>query len=211
MARPDRRAACIAAWLCTVLLIVSSAPAASAQATPPVDGVIVDGFRPPAHIGAPGNRGWEYATAPGTQVRAALGGVVAFAGPVAGNLHVSIDHPAGLRTTYSFLADIGVTRGQVVGPGAVLGSTADTFHFGLRRNGAYVDPALLFAFAALGPPRLVPRPGRVPNRTEARDGAGGAWGTIPLHSLLGSNPNQSTFPPQATHGRRASGVGPGIR
>ena len=197
--------------LCATVLVVPLAATASAQATPPVDGILVDGFRPPAHIGAPGNRGWEYATTPGSPVRAALGGVVAFAGPVAGNLHVSVDHPGGLRTTYSFLADVAVRRGQIVGPGAVVGHSADSFHFGLRRGAAYLDPAVLFVAAVWGPPRLVPRPGRVPARRDQTSVAGGASTTIPLHSLLGSTPNQLTLSPQATHGRRVSGVGPGIR
>lgn len=201
-----------AAFVAVVALLFSPiAEAASAQPTPPVDGVVVDGFRPPAHIGAPGNRGWEYATAPGTPVRSVIGGVVAFAGPVAGNLYVSVDHPGGLRTTYSFLADVTVSAGQMVGIGTTLGHTDTRFHFGLRRNGDYLDPALLFRAAPSGPPRLVLRPGRVPGRADRSFGAGGAVAVIPLHSLLGSNPNQLTFSPQATHGRRVSGVGLGIR
>ena len=203
----------LASALCgaLILLILPPAPAASAQARPPVDGVVVDGFRPPAHIGAPGNRGWEYVTTPGSTARAVLGGVVAFAGPVAGSLHVSVDHPGGLRSTYSFLADVTVGRGQVIAPGAQVGVTGASFHFGLRRNGAYIDPALLFNAVPSGPPRLVPRPGRVPDRPAAVMVPGRASGPIPLHSLLGSNPSQQTFSPWATHGRRVSGVGPGIR
>lgn len=198
-------------WGALILLVLLPPPPASAQARPPVDGVVVDGFRPPAHIGAPGNRGWEYATTPGGPVRAVLGGVVVFAGPVAGNLHVSVEHPGGLRSTYSFLAEVTVGRGQLVAPGTQLGLTAMTFHFGLRRDGTYLDPAILFHAVPSGPPRLVPRPGRVPPRLNAVVLPGRASGPIPLHSLLGSIPNQQTFSPRATHGRRVSGVGPGIR
>ena len=38
---------------------------------PPVDAEVVDGFRPPATRFGAGNRGLEYATTPGTEVRAA--------------------------------------------------------------------------------------------------------------------------------------------
>lgn len=100
-----------------VLAVLLPIPLAVAQPSPPVDGVVVDRFRPPAHIGAPGNRGWEYATTPGAPISSVLGGVVVFAGPVAGNLHVSVDHPGGIRSTYSFLAEITVRHGQVVAPG----------------------------------------------------------------------------------------------
>ena len=198
-------------WAVVAVVLLLPAPAAFAQARPPVDGVVVDGFRPPAHVGAPGNRGWEYATTPGSPVRAVLGGIVVFAGPVAGSLHVSIAHPGGLRTTYSFLAEVTVSVGEAVSPGAALGTAAGTFHFGLRRGGTYLDPGVLFSAVPSGPPRLVPRPGRVPARENAAVWPGRASGLIPLHSLLGSNPSQETFSPWATHGRRVSGVGPGIR
>lgn len=198
-------------WGVLILVVLVPPPPASAQVRPPVDGVVVDGFRPPAHIGAPGNRGWEYATTPGGPARAVLGGVVVFAGPVAGNLFVSVEHPGGLRTTYSFLAEVTVGRGQVVAPGTQVGLTAATFHFGLRRDGTYLDPAILFHAVPSGPPLLVPRPGRVPPRPNAVVIPGRASGPIPLHSLLGSIPSQQTFSPRATHGRRVSGVGPGIR
>lgn len=211
MGRPPLLSLPAAFTLVATLLLSPLAAVASAQPTPPVDGIVVDGFRPPAHIGAPGNRGWEYSTTPGTPVRASLGGVVAFAGPVAGNLHVSVDHPGGLRTTYSFLADVVVSVGQTVRIGTTLGHADGRFHFGLRRGATYLDPALLFRRAPAGPPRLVPRPGRVPARVDRSTPSGGASGVIPLHSRLGSNPNQLTFPPLATHGRRVSGAGPGIR
>ena len=124
----------------------------------PVQGIIVDPFRPPAHPGAPGNRGLEYATRPGSAVRAAAAGVVTFAGRVGSGRHVTVAHADGVRTSYSFLRSVAVRTGQSVGAGDVLGTTGSSFHFGARIVDAYVDPALLLGTG--GPARLVPLAGR---------------------------------------------------
>ncbi len=134
---------------------------AHAQYVEPVDGPVIDTFRPPAHVGAPGNRGWEYQTTPGSTVRAVADGTVVFAGPIGGRLYVSIDHVGGIRTSYSFVASISVRRGQTVGAGEMVATTGARFHFGVRRGSRYIDPGLLFRVVAAGPPRLVVRPGRV--------------------------------------------------
>jgi murein DD-endopeptidase MepM/ murein hydrolase activator NlpD len=130
---------------CGVMLVVLAtqlAPSpAAAQLSEPVEATVVDTFRPPVHIGAPGNRGWEYAVQPGTAVLAAADGVVAFAGQIGPHRYVSVDHPSGLRTSYSFLASTAVQRGDTVRRGTVVGTTTDQFHFGVRRNGEYLDPA----------------------------------------------------------------------
>lgn len=131
---------------------------------PPVNGVVVDGFRPPQAFAGPGNRGWEYETAPGAVVHAAGPGVVVFAGSVAGHPVVSIDHRDGLRTTYSWLAAAEVSRGDAVGRGTPLGTSTGSFHFGVRCAGDYMDPALLFATSAPGRPHLVPLPPEVHRR-----------------------------------------------
>lgn len=120
----------------------------------PVGAPVVDGFRPPAHTGAPGNRGWEYRTVPGTVVTAAGTGRVAFAGTIAGQRYVSIDHPCGLRTTYSYLASVSVRTGDPVAIGAAVGTAGDRMHFGLRSGSTYLDPGLLFAGTSGGPPRV---------------------------------------------------------
>ena len=85
----------------------------SVRYRPPVDAPVTDPFRPPLTPYGPGNRGIEYATVPGTLVRAAADGLVVFAGPVAGALHVTVLHGDGIRTSYSFLAVIRVRRGPV--------------------------------------------------------------------------------------------------
>lgn len=123
---------------------------------PPVDAPLVDRFRPPARIGAPGNLGVDYATAPGTPVVSAAAGTVAFAGQVGGRRHVVVLHADGIRTTYAFLATTAVVRGQRLEAGAVVGTTGGNLHFGARAAGdAYVDPLVLLAGGALEL-RLVP-------------------------------------------------------
>jgi hypothetical protein len=123
---------------------------------PPVDAPVVDGFRPPTTRWGPGNRGLEYATAPGTPVGAAAEGTVVFAGTVAGALHVTVEHPDGIRTSYSYLATVEVRRGQRVRQGQRLATTGDRLHVGARVDGVYVDPALLFADRLRLHVRLVP-------------------------------------------------------
>ncbi|MBT3246948.1 MAG: M23 family metallopeptidase [Actinobacteria bacterium] len=107
----------------------------------PVEGPVVDGFRPPAEPWLPGNRGLEYATFPGEAVTAAADGMVIFAGQVAGTLHVTILHDDGLRTSYSFLASVDVSEGRRLMAGAVVGRAARRVHFGVRDpTGSYLDP-----------------------------------------------------------------------
>lgn len=144
---------------------------------PPVDAPVIDAFRPPAHIGAPGNRGLEYATRPGTAVRAAAPGVVVFAGPVGSGRHVTVAHPDGVRTSYSLLRTVAVRAGQRVGTGHILGTAGPSLHFGARIGEAYVDPAVLLG--ATGRARLVPAAplgapwaggGRAPSHPPGRSG-----------------------------------------
>lgn len=133
-------------------------PGALGQAAPawvePVEGVVTDGFRPPSHVGAPGNRGWEYQTTPGAVVVASGSGTVAFAGVIGSHRYVSVQHAGGLRTTYSWLAGIDVVRGQSVAAGERLGTSTGTLHFGVREGSRYLDPAVLFGHGS-GAPRLV--------------------------------------------------------
>lgn len=136
----------------------AGAQAASSEVdyAPPVDAPVVDPFRPPPKPWLPGNRGIEYATAPGTPVRAAGRGRVTFAGAVAGSLHVTVQHPDGIRTSYSFLASIVVLAGADVARGQVVGTSGARLHVGARRGDTYIDPASLWGLP--GPPwvRLVP-------------------------------------------------------
>ncbi|MEX2660196.1 MAG: peptidoglycan DD-metalloendopeptidase family protein [Acidimicrobiales bacterium] len=136
-----------AAVLLVVACLGTAVPPVAAEATapyaPPVEAPVSDPFREPASPYAAGNRGLDYETAPGTEVRAAAPGEVTFAGQVGGGLHVVVLHPDGLRTSYSFLAAVAVRRGQVVGRGEVVGTSGASVHFGARAGERYVDPALL--------------------------------------------------------------------
>jgi hypothetical protein len=153
-------------WVCVsvvVLVVALGAPAARAQSAyeAPVDGPIIDVFRPPATPYGPGNRGIDFGTAPGEQVHASADGVVVFAGRVGLSQHVVVLHGDGIRTSYSFLAEIAVHRGDQVAQGDVVGSAGSALHFGARIGGDYLDPAQLLAGA---PPvvHLVPVHARRP-------------------------------------------------
>ncbi|MCU0261636.1 MAG: peptidoglycan DD-metalloendopeptidase family protein, partial [Ilumatobacteraceae bacterium] len=125
---------------------------------PPVDAPVVDAFRPPPCRWCPGNRGLEYGTDPGTLVRAVASGTVTFAGRVAGAgyVTVAVDGPGGesLLVTYGGVTT-SLRAGSVVLAGSVVGRTDGRLHLGVRRGGAYVDPAPLVG-RPRGPIRLVP-------------------------------------------------------
>jgi hypothetical protein len=164
----------VSAALAAVILAAATAVPPAAASTggvryePPVDGPVVDPFRPPAARWAPGNRGLEYATTPGSPVGAAADGVVVFAGSVGGSLHVTIEHADAVRTSYSFLVSVGVRRGERVRLGQPIGSSADRFHLGARIDGEYIDPALLFARRLRLHVRLVPHDDPERDRRYAR-------------------------------------------
>ncbi|HEX9776465.1 MAG TPA: M23 family metallopeptidase [Actinomycetota bacterium] len=142
----------------TALVILALALAGQAAADgagpaldliPPIDGPIARHFDEPAGPYAPGHRGIDFDAPAGSPVVAAATGTVAFAGRVGESLFVSIDHPDGSRTTYSFLSAVEATAGQAVAQGeevARSGSghpgSADPphLHFGLRRGDLYLDP-----------------------------------------------------------------------
>ncbi len=134
---------CCATLASTITPVAAQAPPPTY--VPPVDADVVDGFRPPVTRFGAGNRGLEYATAAGTEVAAVADGRVVFAGSVAGTRHVTVLHPDGVRTSYSFLATVAVVAGQRVRQGDVVGTTAARLHLGARRGDAYFDPASLFA------------------------------------------------------------------
>lgn len=141
------------------------APAGCGAWLPPVDGEVTRAFLAPAFAYGPGHRGVDFAAPPGTPVRASGDGVVAFAGAVAGSLHVVVAHDGHLRTTYAFLAGIAVRDGQRVGRGQVVGTAGSTgpehdqrgLHFGVRLGDRYIDPQRLLEVCDLTQlVRLVP-------------------------------------------------------
>lgn len=119
----------------------------------PLRAPVVDRFRLPDGPFGAGNRGWEYATSPGTPVAATAGGTVTFAGPVAGNLHVSVLHADGVRSTYSYLSALLVEVGHEVAAGQALGRSTQRFQIGFLRGSTYLDPATRFVPLVV---RLVP-------------------------------------------------------
>lgn len=126
---------------------------------PPVDARVSDPFRAPSERWSAGNRGIEYATTPGQVVRAIGPGVVTFAGPVAGALHVTLRHPDGLRSSYSFVAAVRVGNGEVVQAGDVVAVAGERFHLGVRRGEVYLDPSTLWGRpVGGGRAHLVPDP-----------------------------------------------------
>ena len=117
----------------------------------PVRGPVLHGFAAPAGPYGPGHRGIDIGAPFGSEVVAAEQGVVAFSGWVAGSLFVSIDHPDGIRTTYSWLSDVSVRKGDHVKQGQAVGRTGHGhpteqvphLHFGARIGDVYIDPMLL--------------------------------------------------------------------
>lgn len=131
------------------LAITSTAPGQdSLDLIQPVGGPIVRHFVPPPTPYSAGHRGIDFSAPVGTNVVAAADGVVAFAGQVGGQLFVSIDHPGGLRSTYSYLSAIVTVRGATVTQAQLIarsglghvGQDPPHLHFGIRRGDAYLDP-----------------------------------------------------------------------
>jgi murein DD-endopeptidase MepM/ murein hydrolase activator NlpD len=131
----------------------------------PVQGPVTRRFDPPGSPYGSGHRGIDIAVPLGTEVLAAKEGVVAFAGPVAGGLYVSVDHPDGVRTTYSWLSEVSVRAGDEVERGDVLGRSGPGhpgvdpphLHLGARLGSVYLDPMLLLERGSLvGLVRLAP-------------------------------------------------------
>lgn len=163
--RRGRSAFLVGVMTATAVLVPASradAPVRSAQVIPdegprygeyvwPVRGPVVRAFEAPETPYGAGHRGIDIVAFLGTPVRAAGPGRVAFAGRVAGGLYVSVDHPDGVRTTYSWLAAASVRAGDTVASGQAIGATGAGhpgrvpahLHFGARVGEVYIDPLLL--------------------------------------------------------------------
>jgi murein DD-endopeptidase MepM/ murein hydrolase activator NlpD len=137
-----------AVW-CTIFASATPATAfAAGDWTWPVVGPVIRGFDPPDSPFGSGHRGIDIAAAVGTSVRAAAAGTVSFAGPVGGRLFLTIDHGAGLGSTYSFLDALAVRKGDAVSQGQAVarsgtghaGDLVPSLHFGVKLADVYVDP-----------------------------------------------------------------------
>ncbi len=110
-------------------------------------------------------------------------GPSSFAGVVAGNQTVTVDHGGGLRTSYSYLADVLVKRGQRVEGSTTLGTSgvahgSEGLHFSVRVGGTYVDPLSIIGCRLSNPSkalRLVPLREVVVTRLFCRSAQGHSW------------------------------------
>jgi murein DD-endopeptidase MepM/ murein hydrolase activator NlpD len=92
--------------------------------------------------------GVDIAVPAGTPIRAAAGGTVAMAGWMGGyGQYTCIQHGGGMATCYAHQSSIGVSTGQHVSQGQVIGAVGctghcfgDHLHFEVRINGSPVDP-----------------------------------------------------------------------
>ena len=129
---------------------------AAACFVPPVDVPIAIGFTRPACDYCPGHRGVEYHPPTGVAVHAVIGGVVSFAGRVAGTLYVIVAQPDGSRATYGMLLTRLVGTGSGVAAGQVVGYASSRLYFGLRDSaGNPIDPTGMLG-RWVGRPRLIP-------------------------------------------------------
>lgn len=108
-------------------LLVAVPPAAAATDPPRADFrsplarvSVATPFDPPTERWLAGHRGVDLVASPSEAVRAPADGVVVFAGPVGGRPVLSIDHGAGLRTTYEPLL-ASVRSGDPVRTGETVG------------------------------------------------------------------------------------------
>ena len=133
----------------------AAAPAAAvAENNPefrwPARGRIIQGFKG----GSGGNDGINIAVPEGTSVKAAEGGVVAYAGSELkgyGNL-VLIRHPNGYVTAYANNGEIDVKRGETVKRGQQIAKSGQSgnvsspqLHFELRKGSTPIDPTQYLA------------------------------------------------------------------
>jgi murein DD-endopeptidase MepM/ murein hydrolase activator NlpD len=151
-----------------IALFLALAPIAHADQVPqkrtgathavPLDGTVVHAYDAPDNPYAPGHRGVDVSAPLGSFVRASAAGTVSFAGNVAGDLSVTIDHDPHLKTSYSYLGSIAVKKGQRVEQGTVVGTVGrghpnsgigPHVHLSARRDGVYFDPLELYVGSRL--------------------------------------------------------------
>jgi murein DD-endopeptidase MepM/ murein hydrolase activator NlpD len=152
------------------------APAAAvARAVPwqrPVRGPVLRAFALSSDRFARGqHRGVDLAAALGAPVRAACGGRVRFAGRVPGGGRTVSVVCGRLAATYQHLGALAVHRGELLAPGATVGTVGRSadgrtrrphLHLGAREtaSGRYVDPLTLLG----SPPGVAPPVAGLPRR-----------------------------------------------
>jgi murein DD-endopeptidase MepM/ murein hydrolase activator NlpD len=113
---------------------------------------VTRGFDPPSQDWLPGHRGVDLRAHAGDRVRAAGGGVIGYAGRLAGRGVITVHHPGGLETTYEPVTAT-VRAGEHVVGGQRIGRVTSghgncgvgfvCLHWGLRRDTTYLDPLRL--------------------------------------------------------------------
>ncbi len=118
----------------------------------PIDAprAIASPYRAPAHEFGAGHRGVDLAAAQGVIVRAPADGTIAFRGTVVDRPLITIEHPAGYVSTFEPVSSA-LAPGDTVSAGDEIGTVAagghaslGTLHLGVRLDGAYINPMLLF-------------------------------------------------------------------
>jgi len=130
----------------------ADADAPSARWTWPTPGtrVVLEPFRAPAHAYGAGHRGIDIEAAIGSVVVAPAPGIVAFRGTVVDRPLLTIEHDGGLVTTFEPV-DSSLQPGDSVVAGDAIGAVATgshtepaAMHLGVRLDGVYINPLLLF-------------------------------------------------------------------
>ncbi len=75
-------------------------------------------------------------------------GIVMFAGQVAGRGVMTMAHRDGLLSSLTGLETITVAVGRSVEVGSPVGTAAPGLHLGFRRDGVYIDPAVIYGVVA---------------------------------------------------------------
>lgn len=154
---PSEQAATHPRPMATAATVLLTVALAVPTGWPVDDPLVVSGFRPPTADWQAGHRGVDLAARTGDPVRAMAGGVVGFAGTVAGKPVVTVVLAGGARLTFEPVR-ASVRVGQIVRDGEVIGSVAATgghcggargcLHVGLRfgpglGGTVYLDPLRL--------------------------------------------------------------------
>lgn len=118
----------------------------------PIDAprAVASPYRAPAHEFGAGHRGIDLATAQGVIVRAPADGTIAFRGTVVDRPLITIAHAGGYVSTFEPVSSA-LAPGDTVSAGDEIGTVAagghaplGALHLGVRLNGAYINPMLLF-------------------------------------------------------------------
>lgn len=118
----------------------------------PIDAprVVASPYRAPAHAFGAGHRGIDLASMHGVIVRAPADGVIAFRGVVVDRPLITIAHSGGYVSTFEPMSSTlapgdPVSAGDEIGTVAAGGHTRlGALHLGVRLDGAYINPMLLF-------------------------------------------------------------------